>query len=452
MEEIVSENYSDDLSIKDASKFLGMEESKLEKFINGEYYPPLICHVVIAEAAVQQEIQTGYYYGKQRFYCYIFEHIAKEIFNSGEIDASYIDLMDESRPGVWGDLQSSDLCVLQREFVAGWGYQFKNHQKFDTKDVYEEEEIITINRNCLIIRKKDLMVFNDYIQSFQSGPIWTLGEFELINYGEDSKRLDDNLMQPFSIDVLDSVEIKTAAQVINCTVDFLLKDAVNNQYLYMALEPYDALLVATTESASPKANYFNHTDDSRLVAMLPRQIKTMLLHQNVEITHLPVESDSPLPEYNWRLKEPQMITIENVYVPCSKVNLLKLQIERQSGKKINTSSEKYLIREIEIESDTSQGDTRELIPGSLPNTLMGKLAIKAAWQIECKKGKHASAFEVFSRLKKWINEELECDVLIKLENNEIIWRKMNGELNRYSYSTCQKALQRWHKTRKSNIL
>ena len=52
------------------------------------------------------------------------------------------------------------------------------------------------------------------------------------------------------------------------------------------------------------------------------------------------------------------------------------------------------------------------IPGKQPSTSAGKLAIEAAWAIECKKLRRASAKEVMEQLQTWADDGSNPDVLI----------------------------------------
>jgi hypothetical protein len=87
------------------------------------------------------------------------------------------------------------------------------------------------------------------------------------------------------------------------------------------------------------------------------------------------------------------------------------------------------------------------IPGKSQKTLMGKVMVKAAWEIECEQNRRATAQEVFSRLTQWIAEKRETDVLISIEKRVIIWLNKGYGESKYGIGACEKALERWNKSR-----
>ena len=89
------------------------------------------------------------------------------------------------------------------------------------------------------------------------------------------------------------------------------------------------------------------------------------------------------------------------------------------------------------------------IPGNLPRTGAGNLAVKAAWQIECETGKRASDKEVMTRLQKWANSGMEPNILTKSkpEKRAVQWLTGKSEERDYTLEACQKTLETWFKSR-----
>lgn len=90
------------------------------------------------------------------------------------------------------------------------------------------------------------------------------------------------------------------------------------------------------------------------------------------------------------------------------------------------------------------------IPGKMPNTTIGKLAIKAAWKIECGTGKRAAAKQVIETLQSWVdhkdNHEAVAELTEKIPNG-VKWVTSAGKKNNYDIGACQKTLETWNKSR-----
>lgn len=90
------------------------------------------------------------------------------------------------------------------------------------------------------------------------------------------------------------------------------------------------------------------------------------------------------------------------------------------------------------------------IPGIIPKTTSGKLAIKAAWEIECETGKRATAKQVIERLQTWVDHKdnpKAVSELIKKIPNGVQWVTSAGKEKNYNKVTCQKTLETWNKSR-----
>lgn len=90
------------------------------------------------------------------------------------------------------------------------------------------------------------------------------------------------------------------------------------------------------------------------------------------------------------------------------------------------------------------------IPGKLSPVAIGKLAVTAAWQIECESGRAAIADKIMERLQKWADDGTVPDVLLRSDkkNRAVIWRlKKTGLGKPYDIEACGKTLETWMKSR-----
>lgn len=94
------------------------------------------------------------------------------------------------------------------------------------------------------------------------------------------------------------------------------------------------------------------------------------------------------------------------------------------------------------------------IPGKLPSTANGKIAVKAAWQIECESGRRASGEEVMARLQHWADNGDEPGVLIRSNKKKryVVWLTQKYEERDYSLEACQKTVERWNESREEPTL
>lgn len=83
-------------------------------------------------------------------------------------------------------------------------------------------------------------------------------------------------------------------------------------------------------------------------------------------------------------------------------------------------------------------------PGKMPRTAIGKLAIKAAWQIECETNQKALVNAVITRLRQWVAQE---DELLESIPDGVRWQTKNCKAKDFDSVACGKALERWHMSR-----
>lgn len=104
----------------------------------------------------------------------------------------------------------------------------------------------------------------------------------------------------------------------------------------------------------------------------------------------------------------------------------------------------------EVEAGAVTSPSGDKIPGKIPNTTIGKLAIKAAWLIECETGKRATAKQVIERLQSWVDHKDNPEAVTELTGkiaNGVMWVTRAGKGRPYDIGACQKALETWNKNR-----
>ncbi len=75
---------------------------------------------------------------------------------------------------------------------------------------------------------------------------------------------------------------------------------------------------------------------------------------------------------------------------------------------------------------------------------MGKLAVKVAWEIECKTKRQATANEVIKELQGLVGKE---DILIEAIQHGVKWITIKLKEKDYTIEACGKTLKYWHDTR-----
>lgn len=87
--------------------------------------------------------------------------------------------------------------------------------------------------------------------------------------------------------------------------------------------------------------------------------------------------------------------------------------------------------------------------GKLPNTSMGKLAIKAAWLIEGETNRAATAKQVMTRLQEWADGGHEPATLLKSDkkNHAVKWITGKRVEKSYDIEACGKTLETWTDSR-----
>lgn len=84
------------------------------------------------------------------------------------------------------------------------------------------------------------------------------------------------------------------------------------------------------------------------------------------------------------------------------------------------------------------------IPGKMPRTTIGKLAITEAWKIECETGKRATANQVIAKLQTMVGTHPD---LAEKGARKVGWFTCMGAVKYFDTEGCGKALQKWNASR-----
>jgi len=121
----------------------------------------------------------------------------------------------------------------------------------------------------------------------------------------DQNKLDDDL-----------IPLREAAAAAGCTESELLRMAANDEILlYVELDPYTANLVAVLSHEKPMSS--NRRCSGEQVPLLQHYAKTLKKCGKVEIRHYEANVNGKIPQWDWHywvLEEPQIATIEHIYI------------------------------------------------------------------------------------------------------------------------------------------
>lgn len=100
------------------------------------------------------------------------------------------------------------------------------------------------------------------------------------------------------------------------------------------------------------------------------------------------------------------------------------------------------------EENLSDETDLENIPGLIPRTGNGKLAVKAAWHLECKTRKTATARKVLALLIEWAKSGEEPELRVNQKTSHAVdWITIGQKQKTYHYDALEKTLGAWNKSR-----
>ena len=100
-------------------------------------------------------------------------------------------------------------------------------------------------------------------------------------------------------------------------------------------------------------------------------------------------------------------------------------------------------------ADAEPASNAGTIPGKLPKVSVGKLAVKAAWELELETVRLANVPEVMKRLQSWADEGKEPEYLISSDRKGrcVMWRTKDGSIKPYGEDACSKTIRAWINSR-----
>jgi hypothetical protein len=103
---------------------------------------------------------------------------------------------------------------------------------------------------------------------------------------------------------------------------------------------------------------------------------------------------------------------------------------------------------------TNRKVSQELfIPGTMPRSVISRLAVKVAFEMEQESGRRAKSNEVMALLHDMADCGKEAGVLVgsNRATNTIEWATVRGEVATYTENACRKALVTWNDSRPADV-
>ena len=143
---------------------------------------------------------------------------------------------------------------------------------------------------------------------------------------------------------------------------------------------------------------------------------------------------------------------EEISVTLDMLRVSKKELERYASAHLVTSPQPAVSLspsscDVVHQPERATKENLEQIPGKLPRAAIGKVVVKAAWELECQKGRRATAKEVMARLQEWAKEGTEPDVLKESIPHGVRWITAKGKEKPHDVEACGKALGTWKKSR-----
>lgn len=131
--------------------------------------------------------------------------------------------------------------------------------------------------------------------------------------------------------------------------------------------------------------------------------------------------------------------------------------ETQSKKSLHAAIQEYLeyLPEQEIKpfksllliGTESPEEANQIESKFEPHNAVGKLAVKAAIEIERVTGRRAAVEDVMKKLQEWASVGSYPDILIKPGRGNVVWLTGKSEQRAFSIGACEKILEKWNKSR-----
>ena len=144
---------------------------------------------------------------------------------------------------------------------------------------------------------------------------------------------------------------------------------------------------------------------------------------------------------NWEIPK-YLSDVAQVTLPLTQA-IVPLFIDSQ-GIKSESISDELLNYEDSFTIKPIENNSEQLLR-KIPRTAIGKLAVKAALQLEDEFKRSASANEVLNLLKNWATEGTEPDTLIRWDSTKkgVIWLTNDRKEKSYDINACKAGLKAW---------
>lgn len=123
------------------------------------------------------------------------------------------------------------------------------------------------------------------------------------------------------LSLTDVVRINEAAEVMGCTVEYLLREAGNDEHLlYVALKPHSAKLCAIRSHTNPQNGSYT-TKSHKIVVMAQHYAESLAIAGSAEIAQYQAGfiKGGILDWHYWMLDVPQTVNVDMVFVPRSQL-------------------------------------------------------------------------------------------------------------------------------------
>lgn len=115
--------------------------------------------------------------------------------------------------------------------------------------------------------------------------------------------------------------------------------------------------------------------------------------------------------------------------------------------KLEGFSEMYFTPDTYDSDKKKDCNIKDAPPGKLPKVAIGKLAVKAAWYIECETGRKVSARETIDTLQSWVGTNKDDEeILCKKVSRGVQWMTGKSSHKTYDIEACGQTLKRWRES------
>ena len=205
-----------------------------------------------------------------------------------------------------------------------------------------------------------------------------------------------------------------------------------------------------------RINHINYVDTNENIKSIESNLLKLMDLKNLLNT---TQYDAQIHELNLDLDSKRKylasldlninININNLITDLDNYVIFLTDQEAKPFKDIGNSINTFENTNIQQVVQTIKGMSKPEIASSYtPRNAVGKLAVKAAIEIEKDTLRRASVKQVMDLLRVWAEKGFEPDILNKIEKNgDVVWITTKLSENKYGPGACEKILQKWNKGR-----